>query len=44
MARKKTVLLMTVGTGVGGEEHKKSLAHGIMSSIEYHNPEKIIFF
>ena len=44
MARKKTVLLMTVGTGVGGEEHKKSLAHGIMSSVEHHNPEKIIFF
>ena len=44
MARKKTVLLMTVGTGVGGEEHKKSLAHGIMSSVEHHNPEEIIFF
>ncbi|ALT68970.1 TIGR02710 family CRISPR-associated CARF protein [Methanobrevibacter millerae] len=44
MARKKTVLLMTVGTGVGGDEHKKSLAHGLMSSIEHHNPKKIIFF
>ena len=41
MARKKTVLLMTVGTGIGGGEN---LAHGIFYSIESHNPDKILFF
>lgn len=41
MARKKTVLLMTVGTGIGGGEQ---LAHGIFYSIESHNPDKIFFF
>ena len=44
MARKKTVLLMTVGTGVGDEEKTESLAHGIFFSIESNNPDKIIFF
>lgn len=41
MARKKTVLLMTVGTGIGGG---KELAHGIFYSIESHNPDEIFFF
>lgn len=41
MARKKTVLLMTVGTGIGGG---KDLAHGIFYSIESHNPDEIFFF
>ena len=41
MARKKTVLLMTVGTGM---DDGKSLSHGIFYSIEHHNPDKIIFF
>lgn len=41
MARKKTVLLMTVGTGIDGG---KSLSHGIFFSIEAHNPDKIVFF
>lgn len=41
MARKKTVLLMTVGTGSGdGSE----LSHGIFYSIESKNPDKIIMF
>ena len=41
MARKKTVLLMTVGTGIGSGE---DLAHGIFYSIESHNPDEIFFF
>lgn len=41
MARKKTVLLMTVGTGIGGGE---ALSHGIFYSIESHNSDKIFFF
>ena len=41
MARKKTVLLMTVGTGIGSGE---DLAHGIFFSIESHNPDEIFFF
>ena len=41
MVRKKTVLLMTVGTGIGcGVD----LSHGIFYSIESHNPDKIFFF
>lgn len=41
MARKKTVLLMTVGTGIGSGEN---LAHGIFFSIESHNPDEIFLF
>ena len=41
MARKKTVLLMTVGTGIGSGE---DLAHAIFFSIESHNPDEIFFF
>jgi len=39
------ILFITVGTGVGkGEEKIKSLAHGILSSILQHNPDKVVFF
>ena len=39
------LLLMTVGTGVGGKEDKiKSLAHGLLASILHYNPDKVIFF
>ena len=41
MARKKTVLLMTVGTGSGDGS---DLSHGIFYSIESKNPDKIIMF
>ena len=41
MARKKTVLLMTVGTGI---DDGKNLSHGIYFSIDFHNPDKIILF
>ena len=42
---KMRVLFMTVGTGVGKNEEKiKNLAHGLKSSIETLNPERIIFF
>lgn len=45
MARKKTVLLMTVGTGIGGsDEASDSLAHGIFFSIDSYNPDIVIFF
>lgn len=37
---------MTVGTGVGLDKEKKmkSLAHGLLASVNHYNPEKIIFF
>ena len=45
MARKKTALLMPVGTGVGGtDEATDSLAHGILYSIDTYNPDDVIFF
>ena len=45
MAKKKTALLMTVGTGIGGtEEAVESLAHGILYSIDSYNPDIVIFF
>ena len=45
MARKKTALLMTVGTGIGGtDESVESLAHGILFSIDYYNPDIVLFF
>ena len=44
MARKKRALLMTVGTGVGDEKNKYSLAHGLMCSIDSKNPDLICFF
>ena len=45
MARKKTILIMTVGTGTGDDvERTKNLAHGIFYSIESHNPDEICFF
>ena len=45
MARKKTALLMTVGTGVGTSKTKiDDLAHGILTSIDTYNPDLVIFF
>ena len=41
MARKKTVLLMTVGTGI---DDGKNLSHGLFYSIESNNPDEIFFF
>lgn len=39
------ILFMTVGTGVGDSEDKiHSLAHGLLKSIKYSRPDKIIFF
>lgn len=38
------VLLVTVGTGVGGEERTKSLAHGLTVSIRHYRPDRIVFF
>ena len=43
MARKETALLMTVGTGIGGEEATEDLAHGIFYSIDNYNPDKVVF-
>ena len=43
MPKKKTTLLMTVGTGIGGEEATDSLAHGMLFSIDNYNPDEIIF-
>jgi len=42
----KRALFMTVGTGVGLDKEKKvrNLAHGLLSSIESYNPDKIVFF
>ena len=44
MARRKTALLMTVGTGIGGQVATEDLAHGILHSIDTLNPDKVIFF
>jgi len=39
------ILFMTVGTGVGDSEDKiDSLAHGLMKSVKYSRPDKIVFF
>lgn len=43
MARKKRVLLMTVGTGYGPDGQSK-LAHGMFTSIENIHPDFIVFF
>lgn len=34
MARRKTALLMTVGTGIGGQVATEDLAHAILFSID----------
>ena len=41
----KRALFMTVGTGVGLDKEKKvrNLAHGLLTSIESYNPDKIVF-
>lgn len=45
MARRKTALLMTVGTGIGGsKEATENLAHGILYSIDTSNPDEVVFF
>ena len=46
MARRKTALLMTVGTGVGKDKLVKAqkLAHGLFVSIKYHNPDIVYLF
>lgn len=44
MARRETALLMTVGTGIGGQVATEDLAHGILFSIDNTNPDKVIFF
>lgn len=45
MPRRKTALLMTVGTGIGGKkEVTDDLAHGILYSIDTCNPDKVVFF
>ena len=44
MARKEIALLMTVGTGIGGDDATDDLAHGILCSIDTLNPNKVIFF
>ena len=45
MVRRKTALLMTVGTGIGGnKEATENLAHGILYSIDTCNPDEVIFF
>lgn len=46
MARRKTALLMTIGTGTGEDKIKsaKSLAHGLLFSIDSQNPDEIYFF
>ena len=39
------ILFMTVGTGVGSDEEKtRNLAHGLLSSIRSHRPDKVVFF
>jgi len=41
----KTVLFMTVGTGIGDDQEKvDSLAHGLLYSIKQTNPDFTIFF
>ena len=44
MARRKTALLMTVGTGIGGQVATEDLAHAILFSIDNSNPDILIFF
>lgn len=46
MARRKTALLMTVGTGIGEDklEKAKRLAHGLFISIKYHHPDEVYLF
>lgn len=44
MARRKTALLMTVGTGIGGQVATEDLAHAILFSIDNSNPDIVIFF
>lgn len=45
MVKRKTALLMTVGTGVGGgKQVTDDLAHGILFSIDTYLPDKVIFF
>lgn len=44
MARIKTALLMTVGTGIGGQVATEDLAHAILFSIDNSNPDIVIFF
>lgn len=44
MARRETALLMTVGTGIGGQVATEDLAHAILFSIDTTNPDKVIFF
>lgn len=45
MARKKTALMMTVGTGVGDlEKAREDLAHGMLFSIDERNPDIVILF
>lgn len=44
MARRKTALLMTVGTGIGGQVATEDLAHAILFSIDKSNPDIVIFF
>ena len=43
MARRKTALLMTVGTGIGGQVATEDLAHAILFSIDNSNPDIVIF-
>ena len=44
MARRETALLITVGTGIGGQVATEDLAHAILFSIDTTNPDKVIFF
>ena len=46
MARRKTSMLVTIGTGTGEDKiaSAKSLAHGILFSIDSQNPDEVIFF
>lgn len=42
----KRALFMTVGTGMGLDKEKKvkNLAHGLLTSVEHYNPDRIVFF
>ncbi len=44
MSWKDVAMLITVGTGVGGDDARDSLAHGILFSIIHHRPKKVVFF
>lgn len=46
MARKKTALLMTVGTGVGDDmiKARENLAQGMLFSIDERNADLVVFF